>query len=117
MAFKLVFLLASCLLLQSVISRPFTEYEQCNAESECSLVDTYGHDVNLNIEDHRLKPTPQQLCEACNIIMPLARLVIDANVTDIPLVDKIATLVCIELKIEDDVVCSYAVKNFAVRNL
>jgi len=116
MAFKLVFLLASCSLLQSVLSRPFTEYEQCNEEGECSLVDQYGHDVSLNIEDHRIKPTPQQLCEACNIIMPLARLFIDANVTDISLVDKIAALVCLELKIEDDVVCSYAVKSFAVRS-
>jgi hypothetical protein len=58
------------------------------------------------------KPTPQELCKFCDILMPIARYLIDKN--DTKYFPDIAVFICQELKLADDVVCKYAIKAYEV---
>ena len=58
------------------------------------------------------KPTPQELCKFCDLMMPIARYLIDKN--DTKLFPSIAVFICNELKLADDVVCKYAIKTYEV---
>lgn len=54
----------------------------------------------------------QTVCEACDLLIPLARELALKNRTQE--IENIAVLVCINLKIEDTVVCNQIVKLFLV---
>jgi len=60
------------------------------------------------------KPTPQELCKFCDLMMPIARYLIDKNETK--LFPTIAVFICNELKLADDVVCKYAINAYEVLN-
>lgn len=57
-------------------------------------------------------PDPKQLCEACYVVMPLARDIIKKNETKF--IKEIATFICTYLKIEELQICSDAIDLFTV---
>jgi hypothetical protein len=58
------------------------------------------------------KPSHNQLCTFCHITLPIIRALIDSNKTEY--FQAIATLVCLELKISDEYVCSKGVSSYKV---
>lgn len=60
-------------------------------------------------------PSPQQLCEVCNLVIPIARNLVVKN--DTKYFGDIAIGVCIGLKLAEFYVCEQAVNLFKVKKI
>lgn len=121
MASKLIPLMVLFLVLvvQVVNSRPVDhdpELHQCPA-SGSFVEQTYTYLFVVEQESPGLGSASGggELCTFCSIALPIARRLVAHNETR--LFVKIATLVCVELKITDANVCSMAIGVFQVSRL
>ena len=70
-------------------------------------------DFNLLSNEAIKRPTPEQLCEVCGIIVPFIRELVRKNETKY--FKDFATLICIGLKITQAEICEGAVGLFEVK--
>lgn len=86
----------------------------------CSIL-MLVHSLPVNKQCHDLKscfnknktPDPKQLCEACYVVMPLARDLIKKH-NETKLIKEIATFICTYLNIEELEICADAIDLFTV---
>jgi hypothetical protein len=78
-------------------------------EQEAQLTKDESEDFSFKF---RLRPTLKEICVFCQITLPIIRNLIEKNKTEY--IHDIATFICVELKIEDNVVCSMAIKSYQV---
>ena len=110
----MIFKIFGLILLNIVIanSLPFglLANNYCNGNiKEC----LNGYKENLFSKDEIKRPTPEQLCEICGIVVPFVRELVRKN--DTKYFKDIATLVCVGLKITQPEICESAVGLFEVK--
>ena len=85
-----------------------------NQESECYKNESCGPLDNSYMSELTLRPSQKELCKFCDITLPIVRYLIKKNDTE--RFHEIATYICEELKIADNMVCDMAIKTYQVSN-
>ncbi len=87
-----------------VTAKPINDLNGC---------DKYGNDecgadsMPVRFPGPSRRPMPRELCELCDLAMPVIRSLVHKNQTEH--FENIAVFFCNEFKIVDPVVCSYAI--------
>ena len=87
----------------NVDAKPIFNTEKCAKNESC---------ISESNKNWKNGPSPQEICKFCDIMMPIARYLIDHN--DTKYFPDIAIFICQELNLADKVVCEYAIKAYEV---